>query len=505
MPAGPTDNDPIVPNPTYMGYIRDCFTDDDVKHMAHKNIDLGTYDGVKTNATNIYIQTLQPDGTMPKSDPPPAPPRPKWSANRSQNFKTWILNKCPLGTATPRFAKLPVAAVPAPTRLRKNVESLNGNEKASLKAAFEGIMALDSKDPSNPNGYFNQAAIHWLPVVPGVPQHCKHHVDQYNPWHRVYITKFEDALRSIKGCENVTMPYWDVKTPVPALFSQPPFDHYTATRALGGGYPTPYTTTRFDNATIEKKLADANVKTKIQNALKQSMWGSYDVGGFQQFIMYAHDDGHDSIGPTMRDPQVSAFDPIFWFFHCNWEREFLSWQTQVGATTLKGFLSTLSGATGWLTFPALDPWEPIAPDQTISEPDIGYEMLDTVPVASLEHMVGSIDALQAFTIRPSAQVSVRVKNINRLAIPGSFVVYLLADGKPIAQQAFFQPPDPNACDNCSLHGLIPIDFLVNQEAVQGHRLSVKIEVPSHGDIGTDFPLSQAGNPTINVRLLLDEG
>jgi hypothetical protein len=486
-----------------MGYIRDCFTDDDVKHMAQKNIDLGTYDGVKTNATNIYIQTLQPDGTMPKSDPPPAPPRAMWSANRSQNFKTWILNKCPLGNATPRSAKLLAASVAVPSRLRKNVASLSGDEIALLKAAFEGIMALDSTDPGNQNAYFKQAGIHWLPAIPGVPQHCKHHVDQYNPWHRVYIRKFEDALRSIKGCESVTMPYWDIKTPVPSLLSEPPFDRYTAKQALGGGYPTPYTTARFDNATIENNLAKADVNTKIQNALKQSMWGSYDVGGFQQFIMYAHDDGHDSIGPTMQDPRVAAFDPIFWFFHCNWEREFLSWQTLIGATTLKGFLSTLSGDTGWLTFPALDPWDPITPDQTISEPDIGYDRLDAAAVTSFEHMVGSIDALQAFTIRPSAQVSVRVKNINRLAIPGTFVVYLLADGQPIAQQAFFQPPDPSACDNCSLHGLIPIDFIVDQKAVEGHKLSVKIEVSSHADIGSEFPLSQAGNPTINARLLLE--
>jgi tyrosinase len=28
-------------------------------------------------------------------------------------------------------------------------------------------------------------------------------------WHRVYILKLEDALRSIKGCEDVTLPFWD--------------------------------------------------------------------------------------------------------------------------------------------------------------------------------------------------------------------------------------------------------------------------------------------------------
>jgi tyrosinase len=28
-------------------------------------------------------------------------------------------------------------------------------------------------------------------------------------WHRVYLLRLEDALRSIRGCEDVTLPYWD--------------------------------------------------------------------------------------------------------------------------------------------------------------------------------------------------------------------------------------------------------------------------------------------------------
>ena len=35
------------------------------------------------------------------------------------------------------------------------------------------------------------------------------------------------------------------------------------------------------------------------------------------------------------------------------------------------------------------------------------------------------------------------------------------------------------------------------------KLSVVIDVAGHEEIG-HFPLSQAGNPTINARLLLDE-
>ncbi|HET9975731.1 MAG TPA: hypothetical protein VFQ68_46430 [Streptosporangiaceae bacterium] len=46
--------------------------------------------------------------------------------------------------------------------------------------------------------------------------------------------------------------------------------------------------------------------------------------------------------------------------------------------------------------------------------------------AVLENKVGSVAAAHAFSIKRSSPVSVRVKDIDRLNIPGSFVVKLLA-------------------------------------------------------------------------------
>ena len=98
----------------------------------------------------------------------------------------------------------------------------------------------------------------------------------------------------------------------------------------------------------------------------------------------------------------------------------------------------------------------------------------------------------------------RVKDIDRLNIPGSFAVKLLADGEPIAKRAFFQPKSPRNCENCRKQALINIDFRIEQEKLLDRRLSVEIEVLGHEEIGARFPLSQAGNPTINARLLLED-
>ena len=123
----------------------------------------------------------------------------------------------------------------------------------------------------------------------------------------------------------------------------------------------------------------------------------------------------------------------------------------------------------------------------------------------MENTVGSLDAARTFSIKRSSPVSVRVKGIDRLNIPGSFIVNLLADGQPIAKRFFFQPNQPRDCETCRKHGIVNIDFRVDQDTILDRRLSVTIEVPGHGaEVGTLFPLAQAGNPTINARLLLED-
>src|SRR5579875_2450998 len=465
MSTPPGDNDPIVKDPTWMGYVRGIFTEIDKEHMkAVANIDLATYDGVRSHATDIYVQTSS--GNMP-------PGGPAWSANREKNFLTWILHKFPIGTAVRQAGPLRGQALAPNVRLRKNVATLTSNEIALLSKAFQGVMG---RDPADPKGYYKLAAIHGLPYA-----YCMHHVQPYNPWHRYYVTLFENALRSVPGCESVTLPYWDItSTSVPAVLSQPPFNTYTVPAGAPdfppGFYPLPYATQRSSDADILQNLQQYGVTSLVQEALGASRFGSYDADptpGFQQPIIYAHDSAHDSVGPTMSDQNVAAFDPIFWFFHCNWERLFLSWQTLVGGTTLSGFKSTLDGDVEWLDL-ALDPWQATSAG-VVAEPDIAYDQLATGGVEALQDKRGRIESVRSFTIAPSSRVSVRVKNINRMNIPGTFIVKLLADGNEIARQAFFQPRTPQTCATCMKVPLVPIDFRVDLSQVQGHKLSVAIE------------------------------
>lgn len=497
-PPAPPNGDPLVAHPTYMADIRHFFRATDIACMKGQGINLATYDGVKGHSAAIYQQTKS--GSMPLGGP-------AWSANRVQTFQNWINDGFPLGAAGP--ARLNVAAapieLPATVRLRKNVTALSPPEIDLLKKAFAGIIARDPKkqgDPVDPTSYFGLAAAHGLPNA-----YCMHHVDTYNPWHRVYMRTFEDALRSVTGCEKVTLPYWDITEPAPPLLYEPPFANYTLPVDIGdpNDYPAGYVTQRYDPATIQQNLLTApSVPSDIARALPASRWGAYNGGGFEQFIIAGHDDGHNSCGPTMSDQDVAAYDPIFWFFHCNWDRLWESWQVLVGGTTISGFTSTLSGDdTDWLSL-ALDPYTQTS-DATIAWPDVAYDQLAGLGTAMHAPIAGQAFAARAFRLAATPQVSLRVKDIDRMNISGTFVVWLLADGQRIARRAFFQPRSPRTCATCQKLSLVSVDFQLDQTLIAGKQLSVQIEAPARGSGDKAIvPLAEAGNPTINVRLLLAE-
>ena len=486
MPCtNPPDNDPLVANPTYLGNIRYFFNAQDIGCMGPRGIDLSTYAGVKSHASNIYLQTQS--GNMPDGGQ-------CWSSNRVQTFLNWITTGYPMGTA-PAQPAARLAEAGAGARLRKNIVDLSGSELNALVAAFHGILALD---PSDPNSYYNVASMHGVPHL-----YCMHHVPPFTAWHRLYMKQFEDALRSIAGCADVTLPYWDFTTQAPDLLYQAPFGAYTVPVELPG-YGSNYTTQRFDAATIYSNYQQApSIASSVDEALSQAQFGGYQAGGFDQYLIEGHDNAHNEAGPTLQNSDVASYDPIFWFFHCNWDRLWLSWQVLADATTLAGFKSTLAGNTGWLGLP-LQPYTATSAD-TISMPEIAYDKLETPTTAMLTNKAGHIDASRSFTIAKSARVSVRVKDINRLNIPGTFVVRLFGDGEQVARQAFFQPREPRECPTCQKQALVSVDFRVEQEKLQGKKLSIAIEANALG-VGEEgrFPLSQAGNPTINARLLLED-
>ena len=485
-----TDEGPLVKHPTWFGQIRSFFTDTDVAHMGAKGIDLGTYKGVVANAASVYAQTQA--GNMPPGNAP------KWSPHRVQTFLNWITDNYPRGTPVQRGSAVEFIDLAAAPRLRKEVASLDAAEVAALRTSVADLMG---RDPSLPNSYYAIAGVHWFPAIDQNPLfHCLHHEDRFLPWHRLHLKRFEDALRSVPGCENVTLPYWDLATPIPPLLYEEPFVHYAPQAPIGHGYD-PLTTSRYSPDEIAANIASYAIPGNIAASLRQATWEQFNRAFWQ-----VHDNGHVSCGTTMENQDISAFDPVFWFYHCNLDRLWLEWQRKVGATTLAGFKSTCLGSTAWLDVPALGalpPFDGHAADAIVlGEVDYAPPR-EGAPVMGSENKTGNIAAARQFRIDGSAPLSIRVKDIDRTKIPGTFVVHLLANGKVVARQAFFQPTDMGICPNCSKNAKVSVDFRIDSTKVLDKDLTIEIHVPGQRDIGTRFPLSSVGEPTINVRHLVE--
>jgi len=127
------------------------------------------------------------------------------------------------------------------TRVRHSLQYIQrlydtGQDRSQLEnliRAFRGIQALA---PDDPNSFFYLGGLHGLPFR-GQGEtdpkwwggYCWHKTVLFPTWHRIYILYFENALRSISGCQDVTLPLWDevlvsADGPIPSVLTSPTFE-----------------------------------------------------------------------------------------------------------------------------------------------------------------------------------------------------------------------------------------------------------------------------------------
>lgn len=486
-----------IEHPTYLADIRFMFEPRDVRCMRRRDIDLRTYEGVRLNAQRIYFHVRE--GSMP-----PDPNR-RWPEEQVETFYNWMRDGMPRGVA--RVFDISKQESTA-ARVRRNISELepDGEEIEKLKVAFTVLM---DRDPDHSESYFALAGLHWLPS-PNV--WCRHHENAYNPWHRAYLLHFEDALRSVEGCEDVTVPYWDIREQqIPEVFSAEPFARYTIPRRLvnldGSRVYEPGTVTqRFGNAVILQRIAAYDIERHILEAWASSHWerfNGWSGGGGHTGIILAHDSGHAACGPTLANQDVAAFDPLFWFFHANWDRLWWRWQQSYSGVTVEDFRTLLGGDPFWLDDPVANRLEPFGTSAAnmidLSALDVDYlhpkgEMFPK-PEAP---RVSGFRATERFTIPDSSRVVVRVTGVDRLRIPGTFEIALWVDDTPIRRRVLFQSTTPKQCETCRRSALVDVEFGVALHEIDSGNLRVAIEMFRQDGSTERFPLSQAGEPTVDV-------
>jgi tyrosinase len=105
-------------------------------------------------------------------------------------------------------------------RVRRSIQDIQDDYAKGNKAPLEALMrawkGIKELAPDDHRSFF------WLGGLHGEPfrgagwgnssywgGYCNHGNVLFPTWHRVYALKLEEALRSIKGCEDVTLPFWD--------------------------------------------------------------------------------------------------------------------------------------------------------------------------------------------------------------------------------------------------------------------------------------------------------
>ncbi len=525
----------VIQNPTWQD-ISALITDYDVTQMKQQGLDLRCYEQVSALGHKIYYYMGYK--LMPLGNP--------WPDDWIATYNNWLINGMPRDAAHQAqiVAEKNAALAQAGNRVRKDINQLNDTEKQKLKDAFQGLMARDPQTLSeyDPNAlcYFSLAAKHWYPV----PTFCQHHIYGYLPWHRWQMLDFENALRSVPGCEDVTLPYWNIETgEFPQLISEAPFNDYTFPIGVYPDYYNPPTDVGNQGTTTERypqfaqipnyspemvERYRARVNRCISNARTAPKFAEYN--GIKDYkydtsyqIIRAHDLGHNGSGPTMANQDIAAFDPIFWFFHCNWDRLWWEWQGSRNATNLEDFQKTLEDSDDqrWLIDPQMSISDPFGNSNSdsidINQLGISYTtpepILKEVEEFALPLAMGpswrdrnegqSTRSTFTLTKENLNRVSLRVKGVNRIKVPGSFWVVLYLGGEEVGRDAFFQSTFSGNCENCVAQAKVNFDFVFDRSHLtdaDGNPKEIKVEV-INAITGEVMPFEAIGNPTINIRML----
>ncbi len=501
----------IIPNITWEDHIQHFFTDRDIQCMNGQGIPLGNYESVRFFARRIYGVTKA--GTMPIGGV-----EVKWNEYRLENFRNWIANGSPLNAEDDSLLEgMRISLVQDQTfRVRKNLADIDPGsvEMDRLRDAFRGLIARESTEPDS---YFQLAGLHWLPAP---ATYCVHGEDRYNPWHRVYLLVFENALRSVPGCEDVTLPFWDIASgEIPDVLYEEPFNKYTYQIDVKGlnGTIAAYageSTSRFDKATL---LANVNrrtsrLKENVDLALGADTWlGFNGLPPFDNNIIQAHNTGHGDCGDTLAIPDTAAFDPLFWFFHCNWDRLWWQWQRNANVQRLSDFRNLLASAgqdDDWLNDPVIGLLEPFAvlSEATIDsiELNVDYELPPAPETAELFSIwTPSRMAHEVSQLAETDKVQVRLESFDRLSVKGSVNLELLADGEIVSTHYIFQSTEPRQCPTCQKHGTVSIDFEVERNLLENRQLKVRVICVGAKGAREELQLQDCGSPTLSIRLPLD--
>jgi tyrosinase len=199
---------------------------------------------------------------------------------------------------------------------------------AALQDAYEKMQAFSEPD--------NRGWIYWAEYHGYNRFECWHHArvgpdqfpyDLFLPWHRAYLTFFDNAARDQNP--DAILPWWDWTSAESHQNGLP--GAYTANGpALQsgpvpaiGGQPARRTTRNPGDPSFLPTPQD------VDNLLQLT-----DFRDFSDQLQNIHDGIHGWVGGDMGSIGTSAFDPVFWAHHAMIDRIWYLWQQRHGVNNI---------------------------------------------------------------------------------------------------------------------------------------------------------------------------
>jgi hypothetical protein len=201
-------------------------------------------------------------------------------------------------------------------RVRRSVDDLSPLDLARLRRAFQAMMAVDDD-----RGYQHLAGIHGLPL----PMYGRHGQLSFLPWNRIYLARFEAALREFEP--GVVLPWWDWSggEGIPGVFAQAEIEGQSnplhsspidSTNWPEDGSPYPSESSR-----ELSRLEDLPSWSLLLETL-----ASEDFEDFAPQLEQIHNALHGWIGGTNSSIPYAFYDPFCWVYQATFDRVWSLWQ-----------------------------------------------------------------------------------------------------------------------------------------------------------------------------------
>jgi hypothetical protein len=207
--------------------------------------------------------------------------------------------------------------------IRKEFRDMTAQEWSTFKEAMLAIYTLKSNKKRNETVVDYWTGTH-LDHVPDA-----HNTAQFFPWHRMFVKRFEDEMRTLYP--TLTIPYWDwsldAKRPLKSPIFTPNFLGFVKLGAEGDcrwrvSYPKKHCLVRNYSPKHFSSFYDTKTMVKLI-----SRKGSFEE--FSDLIEGApHGAAHIMIGGKNGDfsGMMSPNDPFFWLHHAYIDKLWVDWQ-----------------------------------------------------------------------------------------------------------------------------------------------------------------------------------